>query len=51
MSRLSLTVKAFGSSAVLAVALPPQPTQALPAEVCGENGSAKDHCLRTMPPA
>lgn len=32
------------------VALPPQPTQALPASVCGENGSAKDLCLRTIPP-
>jgi Acetamidase/Formamidase family len=32
------------------VALPPQPTQALPADVCGENGSAKDLCLRTIPP-
>ena len=32
------------------VALPPQPTQALPASVCGESGSAKDLCLRTIPP-
>lgn len=32
------------------VALPPQPVQALPASVCGENGSAKDLCLRTIPP-
>ena len=36
--------------AVGGVALPPQPTQALPADVCGENGSAKDLCLRTIPP-
>ncbi len=32
------------------VALPPEPKQALPAAVCGENGSAKDLCLRTIPP-
>ena len=36
--------------AVGGVALPPQPTQALRADVCGENGSAKDLCLRTIPP-
>lgn len=32
------------------VALPPEPKQALPAAVCGESGSAKDLCLRTIPP-
>jgi formamidase len=32
------------------VALPPQPTGALPAAVCGPNGSNKDKCLRTIPP-
>ena len=32
------------------VVLPPEPKQALPAAVCGENGSAKDLCLRTIPP-
>jgi formamidase len=32
------------------VALPPQPTGALPATVCGPNGSHKDQCLRTIPP-
>lgn len=32
------------------VALPPEPKQALPAALCGENGSAKDLCLRTIPP-
>lgn len=32
------------------VALPPQPTGALPAGVCGPNGSHKDECLRTIPP-
>jgi formamidase len=32
------------------VALPPQPTGALPADVCGPNGSHKDQCLRTIPP-
>ncbi len=32
------------------VALPPQPTGALPAAVCGANGSHKDKCLRTIPP-
>lgn len=32
------------------VALPPQPTGALPADVCGPNGSHKDKCLRTIPP-
>ncbi len=32
------------------VALPPQPTGALPAAVCGPEGSHKDTCLRTIPP-
>jgi formamidase len=30
--------------------LTPQPTGALPANVCGPNGSHKDQCLRTIPP-
>ncbi len=32
------------------VALPPEPTGARPADVCGPNGSHKDECLRTIPP-
>ncbi|MEZ5933129.1 MAG: acetamidase/formamidase family protein [Alphaproteobacteria bacterium] len=32
------------------VALPPQPIGALPADVCGPEGSNKDKCLRTIPP-
>ena len=32
------------------VALTPSPGGALPAEVCGENGSDTDDCLRTIPP-
>lgn len=32
------------------VALPPQPKDALPKEVCGPSGSHKDKCLRTIPP-
>ncbi len=32
------------------VALPPQPIGALPSAVCGPEGSAKDQCLRTVPP-
>jgi formamidase len=32
------------------VALPPQPKDALPKDVCGPNGSHKDKCLRTIPP-
>ncbi|MGI9384276.1 MAG: acetamidase/formamidase family protein [Methyloligellaceae bacterium] len=32
------------------VALPPQPTGALPSAVCGPKGSHKDACLRTIPP-
>ena len=32
------------------VALPPEPTSARPAEICGPKGSHKDKCLRTIPP-
>ncbi|MFQ6017823.1 MAG: acetamidase/formamidase family protein [Kiloniellaceae bacterium] len=32
------------------VVLTPQPTDALPADVCGPNGRHKDKCLRTIPP-
>jgi formamidase len=32
------------------IALPPQPTGALPAAVCGPSGSHKDKCLRSIPP-
>jgi formamidase len=32
------------------VALPPQPVGALPADVCGPEGSHKASCLRTIPP-
>jgi formamidase len=32
------------------VALPPEPTGALPTAVCGPQGSNKDECLRTIPP-
>ena len=32
------------------VALPPEPTGALPSAVCGPEGSNKDDCLRTIPP-
>ena len=32
------------------IALPPQPTGALPAAVCGPNGSNAGECLRTIPP-
>ena len=32
------------------VALPPQPIGALPADVCGPDGSHPDQCLRTIPP-
>src|SRR5687767_3800581 len=31
-------------------ALPPQPIGALPANICGPEGSDKDRCLRTIPP-
>ena len=30
--------------------LAPQPIGAMPADVCGPNGSHKDQCLRTIPP-
>jgi formamidase len=30
--------------------LTPQPTGALPADICGPEGSDKDRCLRTIPP-
>ncbi len=36
--------------AVGGIALPPEPTGAQPAEVCGPNGSHKEQCLRTIPP-
>ena len=32
------------------MALTPSPGGALPASVCGENGTDKDDCLRTIPP-
>jgi len=32
------------------IALPPEPTGALPADVCGPQGSSADKCLRTIPP-
>ena len=32
------------------VAMPPEPTGASPASVCGPNGSHKTECLRTVPP-
>ncbi len=32
------------------IALPPQPLGALPADVCGPDGSHADACLRTIPP-
>ncbi len=32
------------------VALPPQPIGALPADICGPEGSDSDRCLRTIPP-
>ena len=32
------------------VVLTPQPTGALPADICGPEGSDKDRCLRTIPP-
>jgi len=31
-------------------ALTPQPVDALPADLCGANGTAKDECVRTVPP-
>ncbi len=30
--------------------LPPQPQDAVPAALCGPSGSARDRCLRTIPP-
>ncbi len=36
--------------AVGGVALPPEPTGALPTDICGPEGSHKDQCLRTIPP-
>ncbi len=36
--------------AVGGIALPPQPIGAIPADICGPNGSHKDECLRTVPP-
>ena len=39
-----------GLAAAGGVALPPEPTGALPAAVCGPEGSDKDKCLRTIPP-
>jgi formamidase len=39
-----------GLAAANGVALGPQPVGALPAAVCGPDGSHKDHCLRTIPP-
>jgi formamidase len=32
------------------VVLTPQPFGALPSDVCGQNGSSKNECLRTIPP-
>ena len=32
------------------VVLPPEPTDAVPADVCGPQGSHKDRCVRTIPP-
>ena len=32
------------------IALQPEPTGAIPADVCGPQGSHKDDCLRTIPP-
>lgn len=32
------------------IALPPQPIGAQPSAVCGPQGTAKDQCLRTIPP-
>jgi formamidase len=37
-------------AAVNGVALPPEPTGALPTAVCGPDGPHKDSCLRTIPP-
>lgn len=40
--------KALGEAG--GIALPPEPTGALPTAVCGPEGSHKDKCLRTVPP-
>jgi formamidase len=40
--------KALGEAG--GIALPPQPTGALPAAICGPTGSNKEECLRTIPP-
>ncbi len=32
------------------VVLPPEPTDAMPADLCGPQGSQKDRCVRTIPP-
>lgn len=32
------------------IALPPQPTSAMPRAICGPSGSYKDKCVRTIPP-
>lgn len=37
-------------AAVGGIALPPEPTGAHPASVCGAEGSHADRCLRTIPP-
>jgi formamidase len=37
-------------AAVGGIALPPEPTGALPTEICGPEGSHADECLRTIPP-
>ena len=48
------TEKFFQREAELAAAggvvLPPQPLDALPAQVCGVAGTHRDRCLRTIPP-
>jgi formamidase len=44
LARESQLAKAGG------VALPPEPTGARPADICGKNGTFKDKCLRTIPP-
>ncbi|MCP4319676.1 MAG: formamidase [Hyphomicrobiales bacterium] len=36
--------------AVGGIALPPEPTGALPADICGPNGTDIANCLRTIPP-
>jgi formamidase len=46
----AILVRENALGAVGGVALPPQPTGALPADVCGPNGKHKGRCLRTIPP-